>query len=458
MAVPKRIVPFLLILSGAIALLIPAFLNTYPFVFSDTGAYIACGFDGSVPMDRPAIYGIFVRHSSLSDSLWYTVLAQALLVSFVLFSLCSSLFIQPNQRNKVFLVLMAVLSFASSLPWFTSYVMADFFTAIVFLLLLLLLLKDHWNWFQKALLLLAFCFFSGAHFTHAPALLFMGLGILVLKFLGLPLLKKLPWKKVFVGLSVIMLNFLVLPFVHFLLDGRFEGARSQHVFLLARNNENGALKALLNDSCATHPYILCDYKDSLPASAPEFLWNENSPFNRLGGWRAHVEEYKEINKVIFTQPKYLKIYLSHFLSSLWVNLQMHETGEEFMPYGRETPPGWEIFAHFRKEIDTFLNAGQAKNSWRTFLNGFNYWLIGIWLFSLSVVLFYIFYKPGFYALRIISVALFLFYLGNALAVTIASGGSRYLTRTDWLFPALCVLILANEFWLGSNAHKKGENQ
>ena len=73
------IIRFILVAIGIFFLLIPSVANGFPILFSDVGTYIASGFNKFVPIDRPIIYGLFLRHTSLAHSLWFVIISQALI-------------------------------------------------------------------------------------------------------------------------------------------------------------------------------------------------------------------------------------------------------------------------------------------------------------------------------------------------------------------------------------------
>jgi len=81
----NRFYVVVIIIIAAAGLMLPAFYNGYPLVYSDTGTYIASGFEGKVPNSRPITYGLFIRHSSLTASLWLSAFAQCLMVSLLLY-------------------------------------------------------------------------------------------------------------------------------------------------------------------------------------------------------------------------------------------------------------------------------------------------------------------------------------------------------------------------------------
>jgi hypothetical protein len=76
---------FLAILITSVVLMYAGFNNFYPLLYSDTGTYIRSGFTGTIPIDRPIFYGIFLRHTSLATSLWYVIFMQGVLLSSLIF-------------------------------------------------------------------------------------------------------------------------------------------------------------------------------------------------------------------------------------------------------------------------------------------------------------------------------------------------------------------------------------
>ena len=69
------------IVLGALILCIRAFYNRFPLFYSDSGTHLRSGFEDFVPVDRPILYGYFLRHVSLSESLWLPIFAQGLLLA-----------------------------------------------------------------------------------------------------------------------------------------------------------------------------------------------------------------------------------------------------------------------------------------------------------------------------------------------------------------------------------------
>src|SRR4051794_33358497 len=79
------ILPVLLLLGAAAALLWAPVANGYPFLYYDSGSYIESSYTLEVANSRPLGYGLFIRLTRLRGSLWLVVLVQALMTSFLMF-------------------------------------------------------------------------------------------------------------------------------------------------------------------------------------------------------------------------------------------------------------------------------------------------------------------------------------------------------------------------------------
>jgi hypothetical protein len=104
--------------------LLPAAINGFPFVYSDTGVYLGMSgirhFSG-----RPASYAIFNRLVDLRLSPWPSAILQSLVTSWTIWRFASSLF---HVTGPLRLLSLAVaLTFGTSLPWFVGWIMPDIF-------------------------------------------------------------------------------------------------------------------------------------------------------------------------------------------------------------------------------------------------------------------------------------------------------------------------------------------
>ncbi|MFY8189971.1 MAG: hypothetical protein ACOVK9_03320 [Bacteroidia bacterium] len=429
----------LVILLASASMLLPAFFNGFPLLYSDTGAYIASGFEGKVPLDRPITYGLFLRHASLAHSLWFVVLAQSIIVSALLWVVFTH-FLGSGKRAAIwFLALVFGLNLLSSLPWISGMLMADIFTPISFLLLYILMFQTPTKKWLLVFFALAYLFTTATHLTHAPAHLALLVGIAFFKLIIPKFLQAISWLKWSLGFALVLLNFVFLPALHYTHDAGWVSSRSGHLFLTARFVESGAVKAYLDENCADKTAFLCQYKDSLPNNGSDFLWLPESILYKTGGWAENTDGYKEINRQILRSPAYFNIYFFHTLKVLQFHLFAHNIGEELIPLGLNSPPGWETEAHFKNELPQLLGSKQTANYWQGKLNGLNQILFIVWAIAILICFYFLFSKQLANPIRIFILCIFLVYLGNFIAVCIASSGSRYNARLDWLFVFMAAL-------------------
>jgi hypothetical protein len=216
--------------------------------------------------------------------------------------------------NRFYVIVIIIIAAAGlMLPAFyngyplaySDMLMPDFFTGLSLILLVILLLFPPKNIWVLVATIWSYWFFTSTHLTHAPAHLFLLIALIILKWLMPKFWMGLSWKSLKVNLVLVLMNFIFLPTLHYLYKGGFISSKAGQVFLLARNIENGSVQTYLNDACGHTNYRMCLYKDSLPKSAPEFLWDPNSVLVKIGGWEENKLEIEAINHHIFFEPKYL---------------------------------------------------------------------------------------------------------------------------------------------------------
>ena len=125
----SRKLHFAIIFLAAIISCYIGFINKYPLVYPDTGTYLHSGFSGQVPHDRTIFYGLFARHISLSASLWIVVLAQGLLVCYILYVTLGFLF-KDEKRNYVFIGSVLFLTLTTGFSYTVSILIPDIFSSI----------------------------------------------------------------------------------------------------------------------------------------------------------------------------------------------------------------------------------------------------------------------------------------------------------------------------------------
>ena len=253
-----------------------AVVNGYPLVFNDSARYLAGGIRHYIPSESPIAYGVFMIPFHLDGvSLWPVVGAQALILAYVIrVTLRTFGFFE----ERTFLLLSAFLAVFTAAPWFTSFIMPDFFTPIC--VLAMFALFRGWEGFAplERLFLIGLALVAlTSHVTHivlglALATLFAILHLSSARFSpdrrshGIALLVVLALPLVAFG-SVIGMNLIAKGRPVITLDGP--------VFLLARSFADGPSYKYMRDHCDERRWRLCATYRTLPRDAQAFLWNPN---------------------------------------------------------------------------------------------------------------------------------------------------------------------------------------
>ena len=144
-------------------------------------------------------------------------------------------------------------------------------------------------------------------------------------------------------------------------DDQFYLSRSGHVFLMGHLVDTGMLKAYLDEHCATEHYAICAYADSLPSTSGAFLWSDDSPVAKEGGWAATRQEYDGIVRGTFTEPRFLLWHVRASLVSTAEQLCAWEIcrGLQSTWYrSPDCPPNDMISQHMHHELGSYLASMQ----------------------------------------------------------------------------------------------------
>jgi hypothetical protein len=421
------------ILAGAFALMLNAFINRFPIVYSDTSTYLASGFELETPVDRPITYGLFLRIFSLNGfCLWLVVFVQALLVSALLFMLVRRLFGEKNYLIKG-MMLILFLSVLTGLSWTVSQLMPDVFTGIaVFCILLIVLGKT--GRLCTALLYLLFLVSVCMHMEHVLLFAMLLISICVFRKYLFP-----------TSLYPRFLQQSALLFALTLLSILSMGSamsKSKHVFFMGAMTEQGILKTFLDENCGTHHYRLCSYKDSLPKTCIEFVWSPNSPFYKLGGWEATRPEFNSIIYATLTQPKYIGLHMKASLKASASQLLHFKIGDGNGKFLGDDPLYKRISHYVPGEALAYAHSGQnlSEHGFVDFSNLLFPILVGVgFLFSLWIGV-----REKFISGEMKGIAfvfLFVILLNIWDCATFSCVADRFGCKLIWLIPCMALLFL-----------------
>jgi hypothetical protein len=344
-------------------LIFPAISNGYPLIYPDTGTYIASGHSGEVPLDRPLMYGLFVRHISMSASLWPVIIFQAVFVALILLLLAK--YFWPESYISKTILLITILSLLTAVPYHTSQIMADIFIPLL-ILSVFCFMQSISNSKTAAVLTGAFIVFSSA--VHYSGLMIVTvLAIILLIFSFFTGRKRFPIKKPLWLMIVVIIAWLFIPSFNYLNGGGFRYSRAGNIFMIARLGETGILSDYLEENCGKKDIPLCKYKEKFPMSLDYFLWHD-SPLNDYGQqttkwdsvWIQKNIEYAPIVKDILTTPSLAGEYGLVTIKSTFIQLTSFSS-EKLPPMLDRSPVLPLIKWHYPSEVNAYLNSNQSKS-------------------------------------------------------------------------------------------------
>jgi hypothetical protein len=290
----------LAILAGGLALVWPAFVNGYPLLFSDTGAFLHQTLGPLVIWDKPHVYGPLLHLFHWRVTLWGPVLAQGAMLSWLLW--LAQRAVRGAATPGLHLLLCAGAALLTTAPFTVALLMPDVFAPAVLLALLLLGFAREALGRAEALGLGAIAAIGiAAHLSHLP----MALAAVVL--VGLLARRGAPVLRVAAPLAAAVAILLATN-----LWGHGRAALSPHgaTFLLARLQDDGPAAAVIRARCPDSGWYLCAFADRLPMDSDAFLWDPDSPVNRapdgsarfLGGALLSAEAGVIVGETLRTYP------------------------------------------------------------------------------------------------------------------------------------------------------------
>lgn len=420
------------VLLGAVFLMIPAWLNGYPFLYPDTGTYLWSGFQRELLIGRPMAYGLFLAQLSAKTSLWYALFAQCLIISWVIFQ-AVSLFIGKTWRWAFHPALIIVLSCSTGFALISAQLLPDAFTALICLLLLVLLFGEQGP-IHRAMSTVLFVFMLLTHNSHVMIVLLTLGGVLAIKLVTGT--KLLHWSRIAASGALTLGTLAFTPVFHGLVGGEFALSKGEHVFLLNRTREAGVLQQFLADECPRKDYALCAYQDLLEG---DFMWDMGrSPLYKLGGWENTEVEFNRILSDMLSRGKYL-VPLVQDIAASWLHQVITWDFEDMGHLGENSGPYHPIHTYLPQDAEAMSNAHQGQGPLSfPILHKIANTLIGlslVWVFLLLVLRKT---KPQF---RLWLAVVLIFIVANAVVCsTFSLAIGRYQARVIWLvvFMSLCL--------------------
>jgi hypothetical protein len=288
------------LIAGALLLVWPAFLNRYPLVFSDTAAFLHQTLGPLVIWDKPHVYGPLLHLFHWRVTLWGPVLAQGLLLSWLLW--LTQRAIRGEATAGLHLLVSAGAALLTTAPFTVALLMPDVFAPAVLLALLLLgFAAPALSRGEAVALGVIAALGIAAHLSHLPvAASVVGIVLLLRRRLRPTIRVALP----LLGAVALLLGTN--------LWGHGRATLSPHgaTFLLARLQADGPAAEVIRERCPASGWYLCAFADRLPMDSDDFLWLPDSPMNRapdgtqrfLGGATLSPEAREIVAETLRSRP------------------------------------------------------------------------------------------------------------------------------------------------------------
>jgi hypothetical protein len=422
-------------LAGALAicvLLSVALYNGYPTVFSDTGSYLLTGafLVAYAPFRAPG-YSIFTKLTSLETSAWFIIVAQAVIVVYVLYETCDYLAGGDRKIAGRYLVaVVCVLAALTSLPWLVSLLMPDVFAGVLFLSAFLLAFAGELRLTQKIVLAAILMISAGAHMSLLPIAVLFVAAVFVLRLAGrtadaVPSARSvLAWLLV----PIIIAGFSTATLNRQMGLG-FRLSPSRNAFLLARLFGDGLAADFLRENCPQRHFLSCRYLSDLPRTQGEFLfWHPLFP-ELLRGHRNEMGEI--VSGTILAYP--VRFVTSSAKETL-LQLAALRTGDEIRSYGAKEWNTSVIPRVFPRDCKAFLNARQYHGRLTPLADASAAVHTVVFCLSLAICLFLAGIGP-FGRINLFFYSAIAYLVINAsICATFSGVYDRYQSRVAWIIP------------------------
>jgi len=275
---------FLAVAAVAVLLITPAIWNGYPLLQYDTGGYLARWYEGYLVPSRSTVYGLYL-HFGERSYFWLNLAFQSVAT---LWMLHLTLRVLGLARPLRLAIIALILILTTALPWLASMLITDIFAGLAVLTLFLLVAHGDRLSRTEKIALFAFTAFAAATHSATFGVLF---GLCVAGWVLLPWLRpRLTASGLMQGSVAVAVSAALLVAANYALSGQLAWTPGGPGVTFGRMMQDGIVARYLNDHCDTIKLKLCPYRNQLPATADEFLWANDSIFNKLGRFEGMDEE------------------------------------------------------------------------------------------------------------------------------------------------------------------------
>lgn len=424
------------IAAAALAFGAPALWNGFPFLFWDTGGYLEAGLHHAIVPGRSMLYGLLLA-AGRWPSFWPVAALQCLATAWVL----ALLFRVHGLAGRLwaYLATCALLATCTALPFVAGELMPDIFAALAPLGLYLLAARGRdLTRAESTLLCLLLVFSGGAHGSVLATLLVLfALAVLATRVspaLRARLRLRLP------ALALVG-ALLAAPAINLVLAGRFVPTPGAMAFVFGRLLEDGMIDRYLLEHCPDPKQPLCYYRDELPSTADDFLWDNDDAFVALGGMEKGIPHMRDaVVGALVTFPLDNLALAARAFARQVVTL---ETGDSLYNYLTDSteaisalvPSAAPAMAHARQQADPGLDFTRVNGIQVPFaLAGTALLLLaGLWSWR----------KGRREAAGLCAAVLAILLVNAAVCGILSNPVNRYQARVAWLaIPALAIVALS----------------
>jgi len=277
---------------------LPAVWNRFPLMFDDVGGYLERWPTGSLGHGRSTVYGLLLW-ATRWDAFVPVILMQALVTTFVvdqmikLFAPRGPAIVNLSSPRRsesassdastwLLPCVIAILALTSGVAMSASKVIPDAWAAPAVLSEhLLAWYRDDLGKRERAVMAGIVAFAGATHMATFGVL--AGLSALdAIAWLARRRLRVAPTGIIFASTAV-WSGLLLLLCVNVVVAGRFALTPGGEVYLLGRMVEDGMAGEILREECPRTDWQLCAFRKALPDNAEAFIFDHESPLQKIGG-------------------------------------------------------------------------------------------------------------------------------------------------------------------------------
>lgn len=436
----------LTLIVSALVIMWYAFYNGFPLATSDTGAYVSTAFDFAVLKDRSSFYSVFLAYtgvslshiSAINGTLWLPVFFQSAIIAF-LFTRIFYVLSGKAPQVTVFLFSTTIIAFGTGVSWVASYIMPDIFVGILLVAIVVYLFDRQANKTTRIIYALIIIVSIIVHNSHFLLILFWCAAIGVITYKNFEVRRK-----VLHIVALAMFCIITMCSLNYSKGFGFVLSPGSHVFLMGKLAETNVLQTYLKENCDTKESALCPYKDEIQESAIEYLWADNSPFKKIGGWEGSRYEHMKIIKGVFTTPRYILLYAKKALAHSLEQLGNFQISTFEQPFNKGTSPYNNIEKYIPTDLPQLVTAAQQHKT----INNQNLKYIHLLILLASTIWVILVYRrvDNKQTIKGIYCVIITYIICNAtVTASLANVLDRLQYRVFWVLPATNIIIVINYY-------------